>query len=223
MTPAAAGRVGLVIVAAGSGERLGSADPKAFVTLNGRSLLRHALQRLHAAAHEVVVVAPAGQLERATDEAAAEGLAVTVVTGGATRSASVSAGLAALGPHDLVAVHDAARPLVEADALLRAAAAVREGADAAAPAVRINDTIKRVDGDVVKATLDRSVLRAVQTPQVFRREVLLRAHAAGGEATDDLALVERDGGKVVLVEGSHRYLKITFPDDLVLAATLEAM
>ncbi len=219
--------VGLVVVAAGSGVRLGADRPKALVELAGRPLLRHCLDRLGAAADAVVVVGPPTALDvvraLAEDCRDARGGPVTVVAGGATRTASVAAGIAALPDVDLVAVHDAARPLVDATALSACVAAVVAGADAAAPAVPVTDTLKRVGrGAVVEATVDREPLRAVQTPQVFPRAVLAQAHAGGGEATDDLALVEAAGGRVVLVDGATRYLKVTVPSDLLMAEALLA-
>lgn len=211
-------RVGLVIVAAGSGTRLGHDHPKAFVELGGRSLLAHALDRLASAADDVVVVGPPTHLEQALAQVERMGPGTRVVPGGATRTGSVAAGMAALGAVDVIAVHDAARPLVDAAALRRAVAAVVDGADASAPALPVTDTLKEVaDGEVVIRTVDRASLRAVQTPQVFRAEVLHAAHARGVDATDDLALVEAGGGTVVLVPGSARYLKVTYPDDLLLA------
>lgn len=148
------------------------------------------------------------------------------VAGGATRSDSVRAGLAAI-PDDVevVCVHDAARPLASAELFDRVIAAVVAGADAAFPGIAVTDTIKVIDpttaagatlGDVI-ATPDRSTLISVQTPQAFRASVLRAAHAAGGDATDDAALVEAAGGRVVAVEGDPMARKITTPDDLTWA------
>jgi len=133
----------------------------------------------------------------------------------------VRAGLAAVpSAAAVVVVHDAARPLAGRELFERVVAAVDAGADAAVPGVALSDTIKRVDGRRVTATVDRSGLVAVQTPQAFRAEILRRAHTGDPEATDDAALVEAMGGTVVVVEGDHRNLKITSPDDLVVARTL---
>jgi 2-C-methyl-D-erythritol 4-phosphate cytidylyltransferase len=142
----------------------------------------------------------------------------TLVTGAATRSDSVRAGLAAI-PSDaeIVAVHDGARPLADTEIYERAIAAVRAGVDGAVPVVPLVDTIRRVGGGIV----DRELLRAVQTPQVFTAAALRGAHASAGEATDDAGLVEADGGKVVFVEGSRRNIKITEPLDLAIARMLE--
>lgn len=214
--------VGLIVVAAGSGTRLGATVPKAFVDLGGCTLLEHALRRLGPAATDVVVVVPASHLDHGRRIAASTTAGAVVVAGGATRTESVSAGLGALPVTDVIAVHDAARPLVDQVTMRNAVQAVLHGADAAAPAIPVTDTLKQVaDGEVVTGTVDRAPLRAVQTPQVFRREVLTRAHArASGSATDDLALVEAMGGRVVLVPGSPRYLKITLPEDLLIARAL---
>jgi 2-C-methyl-D-erythritol 4-phosphate cytidylyltransferase len=152
----------------------------------------------------VVVVVP-------PEDAVREG----AVAGGATRSESVRAGLAAI-PSDatIVCVHDAARPLASADLYRRTIAAVSNGADAAIPALAVADTIKVVADGVVVSTPDRASLVAVQTPQAFRATALRAAHARGGDATDDAALVEALGGVVVVVDGEARNRKITVPDDL---------
>jgi 2-C-methyl-D-erythritol 4-phosphate cytidylyltransferase len=148
---------------------------------------------------------------------------VIVVAGGPTRSASVRAGLAAVPAEaEVLVVHDAARPLATPALFERVVAAVRAGADGAVPGLGVPDTIKRVDpatGHVVE-TLDRSALRAIQTPQAFSAAVLRRAHESGADATDDAALVEAAGGRVVVVDGDPANLKITGPDDLVRAELL---
>ena len=135
MTAGPAIRVGLVIVAAGSGTRLGHDHPKAFVRLGGRSLLAHALDRLAPAAHEVVVVGPPEHMAETGVHVERSGTTARIVPGGLTRTGSVAAGISALGTVDVIAVHDAARPLVDAAALRRAVAAVVGGADASAPAL----------------------------------------------------------------------------------------
>ena len=222
-------RVGVVIVAAGSGTRLGADVPKAFVPLAGEPLLGHALRGALACADEVVVVAPADWQDAAREVVAATGgpewaAYVTVVPGGAERGDSVAAGLRALGPDvDVVLVHDAARALAPAELFDRVAATVRDGAPAVVPGLPVVDTIKQVDvaGRVV-GTPDRATLRAVQTPQGFRRDVLERAHALSTDATDDAALVERLGEPVLVVEGDARALKVTTADDLETAARILA-
>lgn len=225
-----------VVVAAGSGTRLGRVGPKALVELDGRALVAHAVAALAGSVDAVIVVAPPGA--EAAVAAAVRGSAtsvVAVVAGGSTRARSVGRGLAAVaGSERVVAVHDAARPLV-APALLDACVeALVHGADAAAPGVPLADTVKQVvrspagdDAEVdVLGTVDREGLRAVQTPQVFRRSVLERAHAAAradrrlDAATDDLELAEAIGARVRLVPGDVRNLKVTWPHDLVIAAAL---
>jgi 2-C-methyl-D-erythritol 4-phosphate cytidylyltransferase len=177
--------------------------------LEGRRVVDWALVACRLAADGVVLVVPPDHLEDDVKVADA------VVVGGATRSDSVRAGLAEV-PDDarIIVVHDAARPFA-APALFDAViAAVRDGAEGAVPGVAVADTIKQVrDGNVV-ATLDRDSLVAVQTPQAFTSDALRRAHAAGGEATDDAALVEAAGGRVVVVPGDPANTKITRRTDL---------
>lgn len=210
--------VAAILVAAGSGQRLGAEVPKAFCVVAGRTLLEHAAARFtgHPAVSAVVVVAPADRL----DEAAAQTGAV-VVAGGTTRQASVASGLAALGDDvDVVLVHDVARPFVP-DAVIDAViAAVVGGADGAVPVVPLHDTIRRIDaaGEFVEV-VDRSALVAVQTPQGFRAAALRAAHEAGRDraVTDDAALIEAMGGRVVAVPGADEAFKITRPWDLSVA------
>ncbi len=207
-----------LLVAAGSGERLGAGRPKAFVVLAGRPMLEWSLDALRAAGvSEIVVALPPGA-------DAPEGC--IGVTGGATRSGSVRAALAAAPPDHHVVVHDAARPLVTAEHF-RAALAALSDADGAIAAAPVNDTIKEAAHDrLVTATLDRSRLWAIQTPQAFRRAVLERALDVGDDvlaaATDDAWLVERAGGTVRVVESSPANLKVTTPHDLLIAEHLLA-
>lgn len=219
-----------VVPAAGRGERLGPGTPKALRFLGGVPLLVHSVRALAAArsVELVVVAAPPADLALVRSlltghDARAE---VRVVAGGATRQESVRLALAALPDGvDVVLVHDAARPLVPVDLVDTVAAAVREGADGVVPALPLADTVKQVDGaGVVVATLDRSALRAVQTPQGFRRSVLEEAHLAAGDAmaTDDAGLVERSGVRVSVVPGSEEAFKVTRPLDLVLAEAVLA-
>jgi 2-C-methyl-D-erythritol 4-phosphate cytidylyltransferase len=146
------------------------------------------------------------------------------VAGGVTRSDSVRAGLAVVpGDATVICVHDAARPLAGPELYRRVIDAVLAGADGAVPGVPVADTVKIVaDDGAVVATPERARLRAVQTPQAFRAEVLRAAHAAGGEGTDDAELVERSGGRVVVVEGDPTNRKITHPDDLAWARAIVA-
>lgn len=213
--PAAATTVWSVVVAAGAGARFGA--PKQFESLGGRRVVDWALEAAQAVSAGVVLVVPP---ERAVAD---EPLADAVVPGGDTRSASVRAGLAAVPPEaDVVVVHDAARPLAPVamfEAVVRAV--VADGADAAIPGVAVSDTIKRVDAHrTVVETIDRSSLVAVQTPQAFRADVLRSAHAGAPEATDDAALVEAAGGRVVVVDGHPRAVKVTTRDDLIIARAL---
>jgi 2-C-methyl-D-erythritol 4-phosphate cytidylyltransferase len=174
-----------------------------------------------------VVVAAAPDCERAAAALAEAGLpAVTVCAGGPTRQESVALGLTACPAGTVVvAVHDAARPLVSPALVDATVAALTPPWAAVAPALAVVDTLKLVDGGSgeVRRTVDRRDLWAVQTPQVFARDTLERAHrAAAAAVTDDLALVEAAGGRVRLVEGERRNFKITFPDDLVVAEALLA-
>ena len=212
-----------LIVAAGSGERLGAAVPKALVRLAGRPMLEWSIDALASVpgVEQVVVALPAGTPAPA---------GVTGVAGGAVRSDSVKRALAASGGGDPVLVHDAARPLLTpalAESVIEAL--VRdEQADAAIAATPLTDTVKRVAGSAraVAETLERSELWAIQTPQVFRRAALERALAVSDEvlaqATDDAWLVERAGGKVIVVPASEQNIKITTPLDLQLAELLLA-
>jgi len=212
-----------VIVAAGSGTRYGAEVPKAFVTLAGRTLLARSLDAATACSGvaAVVVVAPAAYLDAARREAAPYPGPPVVVAGGGERHDSVAAGLAALAPDvEVVLVHDAARALAPVDLFERVAAAVDEAHPAVIPGLPVIDTMKSVDAHgLVTGTVDRATLRAVQTPQGFRRSLLARAHAAPGmrAVTDDAALVEALGEPVLVVAGDPLALKITTPDDLIRA------
>lgn len=220
------GDVAVLVPAAGAGVRLGPGAPKALRPLAGEPLLVHAVRRVAAATsvHTVVVAAPAADVE-AVRALLAPVAPVTVVPGGAERQASVAAALAAVpaGP-EIVLVHDAARALTPPALVESVAEAVRAGHDAVIPVLPVVDTIKEVDaGERVLGTVDRSALRAVQTPQGFRRSVLAAAHqAAGDPLTDDAGLVEKQGVPVFCVPGSELALKITRPFDLALAEYLLA-
>lgn len=221
--------VGAIIVAAGQGERFGADLPKALVPLADMPLVCHARDRLVAAGvSTLVVVAPPTHTGDMEEALAGGPIDCIVVSGGDTRGASVRAGLAVLPDEvDVVAIHDAARALTPPETIKAAISAVEGDVVAAAPARPVADTIKRVDGDTVLETLDRAGIVAVQTPQVFRRDILESAHALAQEATDDLALVEdliatgAADGRVVVTPGSVRALKITFPEDLAVAIALE--
>jgi 2-C-methyl-D-erythritol 4-phosphate cytidylyltransferase len=215
-----------VVPAAGRGERLGPGAPKALRPVAGEPLLVHAVRGLLESGHVdlVVVAAPPGQaaVVDALLRDALDAPPLRVVDGADTRQRSVSHALAALGPEvDVVLVHDAARAFTPPVVTARVVDAVRAGAVAVIPVVAVTDTIKRVTDDTVEGTVDRSDLRAVQTPQGFRRDVLERAHAAApAGATDDASLVESLGLAVTVVEGSDEAFKVTRPLDLLVAEAL---
>jgi len=205
-------KVWSIVVAAGRGERFGRA--KQYEVVAGRRVLDWALAAARSVSDGVVVVVDDARSH------AGEPLADVVVAGGPTRSASVRAGLASVPEEaEVVVVHDAARPCASPALFAAAVSAVAEGADAAVPGLRVVDTVKRLDADgMVAATLDRTGLVAVQTPQAFAAAALRAAHARGGDATDDAALVEAAGGRVAVVAGEVANAKVTEPGDLAAAA-----
>lgn len=214
-----------IIVAAGSGERLGAGRPKAFVALGGRSLVAHSIAAFRAAAsvEQIVVVVPPAAEE---DDLRSLGDDIVTAPGGQTRQESVSAGLDACSSDvRIVAVHDAARPLVTPALIDRTVAALAPPWDAVAPGIPVADTLKVLDSRfAVLRTVDRTGVWAVQTPQVSMRSTLERVHArvasTADAATDDLSLVERAGGRVRLIEGEPSNFKITHAEDLAFAAQL---
>ena len=197
--------VAAIVVAGGRGERFGG--QKQFAKLGGRTLAAHSVEQSRSVADFVVVVVPEDYLGDG------EG-ADLVVTGGETRSDSVRAGLAVCDDAQFIVVQDAARPLASTQLFVAVLAAVRAGAAAAIPGVTISDTIKQVADGVVVNTPPRDQLVAVQTPQAFQAEVLRRAHASAGVATDDAGLVEALGESVVVVAGERTNIKVTNPEDL---------
>lgn len=208
--------VAAVVPAAGRGERLGPGAPKALRLLGGETLLAQAVTRLRAAARVdlVVVAVPDGEQDRTAAE-----LGVRTVVGGTDRRASVAAALAALPDDvDVVLVHDAARPLAPSSLADAVVAAVRAGNPAVVPGLPVVDTIKQVDADgLVVATHQRGTLRAIQTPQGFRRDALERAHAEvplDSPATDDAGLLELLGIPVLVIAGAEDAFKVTRPADL---------
>jgi len=214
-----------VLVAAGRGERLGLEQPKAFAKLGEDPLLAEPLRRLDDSAwiDAIVVVAPPGWEEPAIllAEELGCGKANACVAGGETRTDSVRRGLAEV-PDDalVVLVHDAARPLVSDDVIGRVLAPLNEGWDGAVPALPVSDTLKRVGSDgAVLETIDRDGLYGVQTPQAFLADVLRRAVGGDTEATDCAGLVERAGGRVRIVDGDPRLLKVTTVEDLARVAS----
>lgn len=223
-----------VVPAAGSGVRLGAGIPKAFVLLDGRTMLERSVAGLldSGVVDDIVAVVPADRVSEAEELLAPlrrAGHLVVVTTGGAERTDSVRRGLAALGtsgpaadtdaPYEVLLVHDAARCLTPAAPIRRVVAAVRSGEVAVIPVLPVVDTVKLVDDDGhVTGTPERSGLRAVQTPQGFDPATLLAAYdAAADVATDDAGLVERLGRRVATVEGDRSAFKVTTADDRLLA------
>ncbi len=219
-----------LVVAAGAGTRLGIDRPKAFAQLAGRPLLAESLDRLDRCPviDAIVVAAPAGWEEPTillSEELAATKV-VACVTGGDTRAESVRAALGEV-PDDalVVVVHDAARPLVDDAVVERVLEPLGQGFDGAVPVLPLEDTVKRVAGGVVEATIDRDGLFRAQTPQAFLAPTLRRAfeHDDGSAgATDCAALVERTGGRIAVVEGDPRLVKVTTAADLAIAEALLA-
>jgi 2-C-methyl-D-erythritol 4-phosphate cytidylyltransferase len=210
-----------VIVAAGDGRRLGAERPKAFVGLGGRPLLAYSIELFedHPAVDRMVLVVPEDWQEPATllaDELVA-GKVADAVAGGATRTASVAAGLERVPEAvSVVIVHDAARPLARPALIDRVLGGLID-ADGSVPGVAVTDTVKRVSGERVVETLDRSQLVAVQTPQAFRAEALRQAYAQPerpADVTDCAGLLERIGLPVAVVEGDPGNVKVTVPADL---------
>lgn len=202
------------MVGGGSGRRFGSL--KQYEQLGDRRVIDHAHAAADAMSDGTVIVVPPEDADRERG-----------IAGGATRSASVRAGLDAVPPDaTIILVHDAARPFAGTDLYGRVIQAVVAGADGAIPGLPVADTIKTFeptsDGRVVVGTPDRSRLIAVQTPQGFRADVLRAAHRSDDDATDDATLVERAGGRVVVVDGDQDNRKITHPDDLTWARELLA-
>ncbi|MGA2036107.1 MAG: 2-C-methyl-D-erythritol 4-phosphate cytidylyltransferase [Acidimicrobiales bacterium] len=205
-----------VVVAAGGGTRFGGR--KQFAMIRGRPMVDWALSAAKGVVDGVVLVLPPGDAHLSKGDARG---ADSVVAGGDTRSASVRAGLCAV-PQDaaVIVVHDGTRPLATTALFAKVIGAVRDGADAAVPALTLSDTLKRVSEGVVVGGVARDEVVAVQTPQAFRAEVLRRAYSAGEDATDDAGLVEALGVTVRVVPGEPRNLKVTTPADLELVQAL---
>jgi len=217
-----------VLAAAGRGERLGLDRPKAFARLRGRPLLEEVLERLEESEwlEAIVIVAPPEWEEPCilVAEEVAAGKVAETVTGGNSRGESVQAALSEV-PEEatVVVVHDAARPLVTDGVIGRVITALADGWDGAVPVLPLADTVKRVDGEAVTETLDRSQLVAAQTPQAFVASVLRDAFStlqpSVTKSTDCASLVEARGGRVRVVEGDRRLIKVTEPADLDLVAS----
>ena len=208
-----------IIAGAGMGHRLGADIPKALIQIDGVTLIERAFAALSPVVDEIVITAPAGYEDQFRTIV---GDSATVITGGVLRSDSVNVALKSLSPSTkYVLVHDAARALATSELAERVLHGLTSGESAVIPALSVVDTIKEVDRDgYVRSTPDRSILRAVQTPQGFSVDVLKRAHEASEDATDDAALVEALGVKVKTIPGEARAMKITNPEDIAMAVTL---
>ena len=213
-----------IIVAAGAGKRFGQKTPKQFLTLRGKTLLEITLSKFEQCSDigEIVLVVPEDSVEGAAQLITDFSKLGSVVAGGETRSLSVLRGLEAVRNRNFVAVHDGARPLVSVEEISRT---VRSAAEtgAACLVMPVTDTIKRIEGDQIAGTLDRTKLRRAVTPQCFRYELLERAFRESSSlesATDECTIVEALGVKIKVVEGSARNIKITVPEDLNIARAL---
>ncbi len=211
-----------IIVAAGSGSRFKSDTPKQFLEINGKPVIVHTIERFESApsVDAIIVVLAADQ----TLDTSEFSKVSQVVVGGSTRAESVRNGLDAAGDADIVAVHDGARPLVTVDEIERTIAKAKE-TGAACLVAPMTDSIKVVEGGKIKRSLDRSELRRALTPQVFRAEILRHAftsRSSDAAATDEVTLVERLDYfyEIAVVEGSPQNIKITHPEDLILAEAL---
>jgi 2-C-methyl-D-erythritol 4-phosphate cytidylyltransferase len=217
--------VGAVIVAAGSGRRMGRPLPKQVLPLAGRPLVEHSIRAFQRCdeVDRIVLVIPSRLRAVFPLKLGAYDKLVAMVDGGDSRQASVGKGLEALGESDWVLVHDAARPLVT-EGLIQAVLRAAQAHGAAVPGCAARDTLKRVQEERVTETVSRDGLVLVQTPQAFRTDVLRAAHRAAAEAgftgTDDAQLVERIGAPVAWVQGDARNLKVTLPEDLEMAEWL---
>lgn len=221
-------RASAIIVAAGSGTRLGSGEPKAFVKLHGHPMLHYSLATLAAlpSIAEIIVAIPSGMERKTRDEAARAGLQVPVkiTAGGVERQDSVRIALALSSAEaEVIVIHDAARPFADA-ALFRRCLEAAAARGAAIAATAVSDTLKRVADGVIHATLKRAGLYQAQTPQAFQRRLLVAAHERATRekivATDDADLVEQIGGTVEIVEASAINMKITTKADLMIAESV---
>ena len=214
-----------IIVAAGSGERFRSETPKQFLEINGRPLIEWTVERIHSAPSidSIILVLAPDQIHRFDGLRANFPKLTATVAGGRTRAESVRHGLDAVAADcEIVAVHDGARPLVSVDEIERTISAARS-TGAACLVGRVTDTIKSICGGEIAATLDRDKLRRALTPQAFRVEILKRAFELAdltNAVTDECFLVEKLGHPIAIVEGRASNIKITHPEDLVLAEAL---
>jgi 2-C-methyl-D-erythritol 4-phosphate cytidylyltransferase len=200
-----------IALAAGAGTRFGA--PKQFAEVQGVRLVDRVVDVMTSVCDGVVLVLPA--------RTEWHGAGVATVVGGPTRSASVRAGLRAVPARaEIIVVHDPAHPLADVALFRRVIAAVRAGADAAAPAVPLDEPIKRITGERVVQSLPRNDVVVIQTPHAFRADALRAAHSAAPEVSEDTELVEREGGLVVVVPGDARNLHVTAAEHLELVARL---
>jgi 2-C-methyl-D-erythritol 4-phosphate cytidylyltransferase len=225
MSAGGASGIWAVLVAAGRGDRMGLDRPKAFANLNGRPLLAESLERLDASdwIESLVIVTPDAWEEPAIllAEELGAGKVHAAVPGGATRQESVRHGLAEVADEAVVVlVHDAARPLLGEDVLERVVTGLGDGWDGVVPVLPLADTVKRAEGEAVRETVDREGLYAAQTPQAFLAGSLRSAFAGEAVATDCAGLVEASGGRVRIVEGDPRLVKVTTSADLDLVEAL---
>lgn len=216
----------VIVVAGGAGKRLNSKVPKALALLKGKPLINYCLKvfNAHKDIDGIVLVGVAKHLKDFQRIAKGFKKVRAVVAGGARRSDSVKCGLKALLPDtDTVLVHDAARPFIDRELVSRLIAAVKKD-KAAIVGVPVKFTVKKIDRKtlVIKETPARELLWEAQTPQGFNKDILLKAHARKSkqEATDDAMMVERMGGRVRMVMGSYRNIKVTTPEDIILAGQL---
>lgn len=216
--------VGALIVAAGGGVRAGGEIPKQYRQLLGRPVLRWSVDALVAAGVEKIVVAIGQDHQAFASAALADASPVSLVVGGATRTASVRAGLAALSDCDVILVHDAARPGLTPSLVRTLVGAVRAGAAGVAPALPIVDSLRRTDGaGRIVGDVERADLVAVQTPQAFGGDALRAAYAAAdadASFTDDLAVVRAHGGQTLVIPGDARLMKLTYPEDFAMLERL---
>ena len=210
-------RVAALIVAGGRGERAGAEIPKQYKTLLGRPVIAWSVQAFaEAGAADIVIACALDQTDPCRD-ATANGPPVRIVDGGATRTASVRAGLAAIGEADAILIHDAARPGLNAETVRSLVAALEAGASAVAPALAIPDTLRRADqsGRII-ADIERAGVMRMQTPQAFRADLIHAAYAAlpaDASMTDDIAVVRAHGADAKLIPGDPKLMKITYPED----------
>jgi len=210
-----------IIPAAGSGDRLGAAVPKALVVINGKTLIERAVESISPHVEEIIIAAPSN-FEMEISKLFSENKKIKVISGGEVRSKSVAAALSEVDENaDYILVHDAARCFATQAQTMRVIDALLDGDHAVVPGVEVVDTIKVIDSNnFAESTPSRSTLRAVQTPQGFSARILHRAHESGNDATDDAALVEALGIPVRVVAGELNAHKITKPADLEWAKRL---